>query len=225
MNISERQDAIGIYWINNVIDALGMGKNMAMTLEEIQEELRKRLKKKRYQHTLGVYYTAQAMAMCFGEDISLAGYGGMLHDCAKYLSGEEMLAACKKNRISISETERVNPGLLHAKLGAHFARECYGVEEEGVLSAIRWHTTGKPGMNELEKILFIADYIEPGRRMLPRMEEIRREAFHDLDEAMYLILFNTLSYLKVSGEGEETLDQYTVDAFDFYRELRERKQP
>lgn len=213
-----------IYWINNVIDALGMGKDMAMMLEEIQEDLRKRLKKKRYQHTLGVCYTAQAMAMCFGEDILLAGYGGMLHDCAKYLSGEEMLAACEENEISISETERVNPGLLHAKLGAYFARERYGVEDESILSAIRWHTTGKPGMNALEKILFIADYIEPGRRMLPGMEEIRREAFHDLDEAMYLILLNTLSYLKESGEGEETLDQYTVDAFDFYRELKERKQ-
>lgn len=196
---------------------------MKKSLEEIQEELEKILRKKRYQHTLGVRYTAQAMAMRYGEDITAAGYAGMLHDCAKYLSGEEILALCRKNQIRYSETERENPSLLHAKLGAHFARERYGVEEEGILSAIRWHTTGKPGMSELEKIIFIADYIEPGRKMLPHMEQIRREAFHDMDEAMYLILYNTLSYLREEGAGEKTLDSYTIDAYDFYKELRERR--
>lgn len=195
-----------------------------MTLEEIQEDLEKNLRRKRLQHTLGVCYTAQAMAMCFGGDILSAAYGGMLHDCAKYLSGGEMLSLCEKYQIRSSETERENPSLLHAKLGAYFARVRYGVADEGILSAIRWHTTGKPGMNELEKIVFIADYIEPGRKMLPNMENIRREAFRDLDEAMYLILHDTLCYLREGDGGERTLDSYTVDAFDFYRELRERKQ-
>lgn len=195
-----------------------------MTLEEIQEDLERHLRRKRLQHTLGVCYTAQAMAMCFGEDMLSAGYGGMLHDCGKYLSGEEMLSLCEKLQIRCSETERGNPSLLHAKLGAYFARERYGVTQEEILSAIRWHTTGKPGMSALEKIVFIADYIEPGRRMLPNMEKIRREAFRDLDEAMYLILHNTLSYLRERHGEEKTLDTYTVDAYDFYRELRERKQ-
>ncbi len=196
---------------------------MKKTLEDIQEELEQILRKKRFQHTLGVRYTAQAMAMCFGEDVTLAGYAGMLHDCAKYLSGEEMLSICKKNGIRYSETEQANPSLLHAKVGAYFAKERYGVEQEGVLSAIRWHTTGKPGMSGLEKILFIADYIEPGRKMLPHMEEVRRAAFRDLDEAMYLILFHTLSYLRQrDGEGQ-TIDHYTADAYDFYREVWERR--
>jgi len=197
---------------------------MKKTLEEIQEELEKVLRKKRFQHTLGVRYTAQALAMCFGEDVVLAGYAGMLHDCAKHLSGEEMLSLCRKNHIRYSDTEEANPSLLHAKLGAHFARERYGVEDESVLSAIRWHTTGKPGMSRLEKILFIADYIEPGRKMLPHMEEVRRAAFRDLDEAMYLILFYTLSYLREEGGEKETLDSFTADAYDFYREMKERRQ-
>lgn len=188
--------------------------------EEIQEELKKVLKKKRYQHTIGVQFTAQAMAMRFEQDIVMAGYAGLLHDCAKYLSEEEMLEQCEKNSIRVSDAERRNPSLLHAKLGTFFAREKYGIEQEEILGAIRWHTTGKPSMSELEKIIFIADYIEPGRKMLPKMQEIRKMAFVDLDETMYLILDNTLSYLE---KGDRALDTYTIDAFDFYRELRERR--
>lgn len=197
---------------------------MERSLEEIQEELKKVLKKKRYSHTVGVRYTAQAMAMCFGEDIEKAGYAGMLHDCAKYLTDEEMLLECKKRRIVCSDTEKLRPSLLHAKLGVCYARDIYGVEDDKILSAIRWHTTGKPGMSNFEKIVFIADYIEPGRKMIPGMEAIRRAAFCNLDEAMFLILENTLSYLDdTSGSRRDTIDAYTEDAYDFYKELRRRR--
>ena len=197
---------------------------MQKSLEEIQAELKKVLKRKRYQHTVGVRYTAQAMAMCFDEDIEKAGYAGMLHDCAKYLSDEEMLVECRKHHIVCSDTEKIRPSLLHAKLGACYAKEFYGVEDDKVLSGIRWHTTGKPGMSNFEKIIFIADYIEPGRKMIPGMEEIRRAAFCNLDEAMFLILENTLSYLEdTSKSRKDMIDSYTEDAYDFYKELRRRR--
>lgn len=197
---------------------------MEKSLEELQEELKGILKKRRYNHTLGVRYTAQAMAMCFDEDIVKAGYAGMLHDCAKYLSDVEIMSECTRHHIACSSAEKLKPSLLHAKLGACYAREKYGVEDEQVLSAIRWHTTGKPGMGTLEKIIFIADYIEPERKMLPGMEEIRRAAFHDLDKAMYLILKNTLEYLGDMEERQrECIDAYSVDAYDFYKELWERR--
>lgn len=197
---------------------------MQKSLEEIQEELKKVLKRKRYQHTVGVRYTAQAMAMCFDEDIEKAGYAGMLHDCAKYLSDEEMLVECRKHHIVCSDTEKIRPSLLHAKLGVCYAKEFYGVEDDQVLSGIRWHTTGKPGMSNFEKIIFIADYIEPGRKMIPGMEEIRRAAFCNLDEAMFLILENTLSYLEdTSKSRKDMIDSYTEDAYDFYKELRRRR--
>jgi len=197
---------------------------MERTLEEIQEELKKVLKRKRYNHTVGVRYTAQALAMCFDEDIEKAGYAGLLHDCAKYLSDEEMLLECRKHHIICSETEKFRPSLLHAKLGVCYARELYGVEDEQILSAIRWHTTGKPGMNNFEKIIFIADYIEPGRKMIPGMEEIRKTAFCNLDDTMYLILENTLSYLEdTSKSNRNMIDSYTGDAYDFYKELRRRR--
>lgn len=194
------------------------------TIEELQEELKKVLKKRRYIHTIGVRYTAQSMAMRFGLDIEKAGYAGVLHDCAKYLSDVQMLLECKKNHIKYSEAEKAKPSLLHAKLGALYAKKIYGIEDEQVISAIRWHTTGKPSMSDLEKVIYIADYIEPGRRMLPHMAEIRKMAFIDLNQSMYLILKNTLSYLdETEGENRTSIDSYTVDAYDFYKDLVGRK--
>lgn len=192
---------------------------MWKSIDEIQEKVQRVVKKRRYQHILGVRYTAQAMAMRFGEDITKAGYAGVLHDCAKHLSDKEMLLACRKRQIFCSEVEKRQPSLLHAKLGAAFAKEIYGITDEEILSAIRWHTTGKPGMANLEKIIFIADYIEPGRKMLPKMEEIRKVSFQNLDKAMYLILDNTLWYLKNDGiRDKSTIDSYSVDAYDYYKE-------
>ena len=192
-----------------------------MTLEEIQFELSNVLKKKRLMHTVGVRYTAQAMAMRFDEDMEKAGYAGMLHDCAKYLSDNEMLEACRRYKISITEAEKKKPSLLHAKVGQVFAREVYGITDDSILSAIRWHTTGKPAMSTLEKIIYIADYIEPNRRPLPQMEQIRNMAFTDLNKTMYMILSSTLSYLEESKENNDVIDKYTIDAFDFYKEYVE----
>lgn len=192
-----------------------------MTLEEIQFELSNVLKKKRLMHTVGVRYTAQAMAMRFDEDMEKAGYAGMLHDCAKYLSDNEMLEACRRYKISITEAEKKKPSLLHAKVGQVFAREVYGITDDSILSAIRWHTTGKPAMSTLEKIIYIADYIEPNRRPLPQMEQIRNMAFTDLNKTMYMILSSTLSYLEESKENNDAIDKYTIDAFDFYKEYVE----
>ena len=180
------------------------------------DEREKILKKKRYQHTLGVRYTAQAMAMCFGEDIKKAGYAGLLHDCAKYMSDGEMQKECGKNRITVSEAEKRQPSLLQSKLGACYARRKYGVDDRDIVEAIRWHTTGKPEMNTLEKIIFIADYIEPNRKMLPGMEQIRKASFEDLDLAMYLILKNTIAYLKET-QDEDKIDTNSMQAYEYYK--------
>lgn len=189
-------------------------------IEEIQKNLEKVLKPQRYRHTLGVRYTAQAMAMRFGADIQKAGLAGVLHDCAKYMSNEEILVKCNKHHIEYSELEKEQPHLLHAKLGVYYAKEKYDIKDEQILSAIRWHTTGKPQMTDLEKIVFIADYIEPNRKLLPNMKEIRRISFEDLNNAMYLILENTLSYLrgKCVGSGE-LIDPYTVEAYEYYKSI------
>lgn len=180
--------------------------------------LRKKIEKvqdaKRYEHTLGVAFTAAALAMRFGAPIQDAQTAGLLHDCAKCLSDEKRLALCEKHDIPITEVERRNPFLLHAKIGAFLARRKYGVRDEDVLNAVQYHTTGREGMSLLEKIIFVADYIEPGRKQAPNLDEIRRLSFEDLDAALLKILEDTMDYLKNAG-GE--VDSMTEKTWRYYR--------
>lgn len=169
---------------------------------------------KRFEHTLGVEYTAAALAMRYGYDIADAQIAGLLHDCAKCLSDEKQLAICKKHNISISVVESRNPFLLHAKTGAYLAGKKYGIMDPDILNAIRYHTTGRPGMGLLEKIVFLADYIEPGRKHAPNLAEIRKLAFVDLDKALLQILEDTLGYLK-NSEGE--IDPMTEKTCRYYQ--------
>ena len=189
-------------------------------LKKIRKKLKDCLSKSRYQHTLGVEFTAAAMAMKYSIDIDMAELAGLLHDCAKCIDDEEKLEECKKYNVKITDVEKRNPFLIHSKLGAVYAREKYGVDDEEILSAIRCHTTGKPDMTTLEKIIFIADYIEPGRDKAKNLAEIRKISFEDIDEAMYMILRDTLEYLE-GGEGE--LDPTTEETYLFYKKLHDEK--
>lgn len=181
---------------------------------EMRERLEKKLTKKRYEHSLGVEYTAGCLAMVHGVDTERALTAGLLHDCAKCLSAEDKIARCKKHNLPISEIEYKNPELLHAKLGAFYAAEKYGIEDDEILSAIACHTTGKPDMTTLEKIIFVADYIEPNRKPLPEIEEIRREAFADIDRSIVHILKNTLSYLDTGDCGDT--DEMSIKTYEWY---------
>lgn len=195
--------------------------NMQYDLKAFAKKVKKHQEKERYEHTKGVMYTAAALAMAYGCDLEKARVAGLLHDCAKCIPDEKKIKLCEKNKIEISEIEAQAPFLLHAKLGAFLAKEKYQVEEEEILSSIRWHTTGKADMTMLEKIIYIADYIEPNREKAPNLAKIRQTAFYDIDECMYEILRDTLEYL---GKNPKTLDPETKDAFEFYRQLHETKQ-
>lgn len=190
-------------------------------LSKMQRKLKKYMDTPRYQHTLGVMYTAAALAMCHGIDLEQAQVAGLLHDCAKCIPNDKKLKLCREHSIPVSETEQKTPHLLHAPLGAYLAKEKYHVEEEAILNAITWHTTGRPEMSVLEKIIFTADYIEPLRAKAPNLTEIRAAAFSDLDYSVYLILRDTLAYL----EQEETcLDNKTVVAYNYYKTLIQQKE-
>ena len=182
-------------------------------IKELDEKVKKKVDKKRYQHTIGVAYTAAAMAMAHNEECSRAYIAGLLHDNAKCIPVDKKLSLCKKYKLAISDAEKSNPELLHAKLGAVLAKDKFGIEDEEIISAIACHTTGKPGMTVLEKILYIADYIEPGRKMLKDMDQIRKYAFSDLDMALQLILENTLYYLE---QKKAVMDPLTKETYEFY---------
>lgn len=193
---------------------------------KIKEKLSKKLSVKRFDHTIGVSYTAAAMAMRYGLNVDRAAMSGLLHDCAKYMTDDELIEKCTKYGIECSETELRNGYLLHAKLGAYLSKEKYGIEDEEICSAVRYHTTGKPAMSVLEAIVFTADYIEPGRKVLPNFKLIRSMAFVDLDEAVYLILKNTLSYLndeKESEQSQKEIDKHSVEAYKYYKKIHDEK--
>ena len=136
----------------------------------------------------------------------------------------QQISLCKKSRIQLSEieTEERSP-LLHAKAGSCLARKKYGITDEEILQAISYHTTGRPHMSPLEKIIYIADYIEPGRERAKRsyadiqnLQQVRRMAYRDLDETLCKILSDTLDYLSRKG-GK--IDSMTRDTYDYYCQI------
>ena len=183
-------------------------------MKAFQKKLKREMDEGRYQHTLGVMYTAAALAMRYEYDIQKAQIAGLLHDCAKCIPNGKKLKLCEKYQIPVTEVENRNPFLLHAKLGSFLASHEYGVQDEEILSAILYHTTGKPDMSLLDKIVYIADYIEPRRNKAPNLTEVRKLAFLDLDAALYKILSDTLSYL---DEGPGEVDEMTVKAYEYYK--------
>ncbi len=188
---------------------------MTEALKTIRKKLSKKLKKERYEHTIGVMYTASSLAMRYKTDIQDALTAGLLHDCGKYCSAEEQIELCRKKKIPLTEDELEMPALIHAKLGAFLAEHEYGITDQGILDAITYHTTGRPGMTMLEKIIYIADYIEPNRREIPVLPEVREAAFTDIDRAVYLSAKATAQYLENSGKK---IDSMTVKTYQYYSE-------
>ncbi len=186
---------------------------MSESMDEIKKSLKKELDKSRYEHTMGVMYTAAALAMAHGADIKKAMLAGLLHDCAKCIPHEEKMALCKKNHIELTQAEKDNPALIHAKLGAFLAKKKYHVTDEEILHAILVHTTGEPRMNLLDKIIYIADYMEPGRDKAENLSIVRPLCFKDLDAALLKILGDTLDYLKSTGKKIDTLTEQTYQYY------------
>lgn len=183
-------------------------KTIRRAIEKVQDE-------KRFEHTLGVAYTAMSLAMRYDVPIKDAEIAGLLHDCAKCMDDDKKISFCEKHNIAFSDIERQNPYLLHAKVGSFIAMDTYHISDTDIINAILNHTTGRPGMSTLEKIIFVADYIEPNRKQAPNLAQIRKLAFMDLDQALLWILKDTLSYLN-SIDGE--IDPMTQKTYDYYLE-------
>lgn len=170
---------------------------------------------KRHRHILGVEQEAVKLAEHWGADPELARRAGILHDCTKYLPLEEHLAICAKAGIELDELERQSEKLLHSKSGAAIARRIYGQPEE-VYWAIYWHTTGRADMTLLEKIIYLADYMEPNRDF-PGVEELRRLCYTDLDAALEMGLAMSVDDLKERGVP---IHKNTQGALDYILERR-----
>ena len=184
-------------------------------IRDLKKDLKKNMDESRYEHTLGVMYTSAALAMRYECDLDKALLAGLMHDCAKCMPNAKKLKTAEKYGLEITDLEKKNPFMLHAKVGAVLAEKKYDITDEEVLGAIRWHTTGRPDMTLLEKIVYVADYIEPKRDKAPNLGEIRKLAFTDLDRALLKILQDTLNYL---GDSPEDVDSMTKSTYDFYQQ-------
>lgn len=173
--------------------------SFAMSLEQMKEELKKRLKPSRFRHSLGVEEMAVFLADRFGVDEEQARVAGLLHDCAREFRNEDMVKEAEKRGIAIGEVERSMPLLLHADIGAQRVREIYGVDDKDVSQAIARHTVGGPQMTKLDKIIWYADMIEPGRDF-PGVDELRKLAkTASLDEMLLAGLSHSIIFVVKKG--------------------------
>lgn len=179
-----------------------------LPMEKLEQVVVRLLKPNRVNHVLGCRDTAIALAKHWGADEVDAARAGLLHDITKALDGPRQLTLAGEYGIILSAFQQKNPKTLHALTGSLVAEHLFG-ENEAVVQAIRHHTTGKADMNLLEKIIYVADYMEPNRDF-PGVEKLRELAFSNLDGALKLGLTMTLNLLhqqgsEVSPESREAL--------------------
>lgn len=161
-------------------------------IKEIQNKLLNDIGKKRFEHSLRVAETAKKLAEIYGVDVKKAYLAGLIHDCAKY--NEEVYIKKYNIDFSIYPVSSIKDPVLHSFLGAEVAKKVYNIYDRDVLKAIEYHTTGRPDMSDLEKIIFIADAIEPARDF-EGIEKIRKLAFENLNKAMLNLLDSNIIFL------------------------------
>lgn len=167
---------------------------MVMHIHQIRSELKERLSAKRYRHTEGVAASSRELAARYGASPEKAELAGWVHDCAKEMTLDEMKALVREGGLAVDAPVLKSRALLHGPAGSVYARLHFGIDDAEILSAVFYHTTGKPDMSLLEKIVFLADYIEPSRDF-PGVEELRALAEQDLDRALIAAYDSTIRHL------------------------------
>lgn len=168
-----------------------------LTLSQLRPVALSYLKNKRIPHVLGTEQEAIRLALHYGADVNKARVAALLHDCTKKLEMDDQMALCRKYGVRLDELEKRALKLLHSKTGAEIARDVFGVDGE-IYQAINWHTTGRAGMSLLEKIIYMADYIEPTRDF-DGVDELRRVTYEDLDAGLEMGLSMTVEDMRRRG--------------------------
>lgn len=180
---------------------------------DIVQWIKRRLKASRFQHTLGVEQTAVSMANLYGEDPQIASIAALLHDNAKNLPIETQFEICQRNYPKELCLTMDFASVLHAFAGAPEAKLRYPRLDDSILNAIRYHTTGRPAMTKLDKIIYCSDYVEPNRQMFDGLEEARETLMKDLDDGFWLILNQTSSYVENRNKPVHPLTLMTIDFY------------
>jgi len=186
------------------------------------QRLKGMLDSKRYTHSLRVMDTTVRLAGIYGADREKAAVAGLLHDCAREVPGERLLALARQHALEITKVEEALPVLLHAPVGALMARWDFGVHNIAVLRAISRHTLGGVSMSLLDKIVFVADKVEPGRRF-PGVQKLRDEAEQDLDRALLRCFDMAINLSVQKGEPVHPLTVMARNQLLFAVSVSEKK--
>ncbi len=185
--------------------------------EYIDKALKESLKSSRYQHSIGVMHTAACLAMRYDEDVEKAMLSGLIHDCTKNMAIEEQIRLCADNQITLTDEDLANPEIIHSITAPIMAKNTFNITDVSILNAVRCHSTGKENMNKLEKLIYIADFIEGGRFFTKDPEVLDRArtiAFNtNLNRTVAYILSKIIIWLKVS---RNVLHSDTLRANEFY---------
>ena len=166
-----------------------------MIIDEMKKCVKNKLSPLRFKHTLGVVEVAQDLAVIYCVNAKKAMVAALLHDIAKEFSADEKRCLCKTCGFVLDEYLDRNIHLSHGNIGAYIAKHQYGIQDEDILNAIANHTLGRHKMSDLEKIIYLADIIEPNRRSHFKLKELRQLAYNDLNKAMKLALNSSIELL------------------------------
>ncbi len=183
---------------------------MTVSEEEMISYVNNKIGWKRLEHSINTAKEAVSLAKRYNADETKAYIAGLLHDVAKGLPKEALEAAAAQNNIELDIYEKSNPVLIHGKIGAVMVEKDLDIKDEEILSAIKWHTTGYKNMTLLEKIIYLADIIEPGRSF-KETDELREIAYKDIDEAMIFGLCHVMNFIKDRGL---TLHPNSIEAYE-----------
>lgn len=178
-------------------------------MESIDKFIREKLKESRLIHTYGVRDTAVHLAKLYGADPDKAALAALYHDSYRWLKGEEMNRCIKE--LGIDDRYLNNPSLAHSKIAAIMIQKEFGEKDPDIINAVCYHTTGRENMSLLEKIIYLADAIEPSRDY-PGVDNLRALAEEDLDKACLASMKNTESFVKESGSP---VDSDTLNAIKY----------
>lgn len=188
-------------------------------INKIKEDLMETISKDRYEHTLRVVKTCQELSETYGADIEKVKVAALLHDSAKINGSKDIVEVAKKFNLLDDEIYLYNKALIHGPLAAKLAKEKYNIEDEEILDAIKYHTTGRKAMGLVEKIVFMGDFIEPNRSF-DGINEIRRVSFIDLDRGLLLALNSNLEFLLKEGK---LISKDTIEARNYLMMRKEDK--
>lgn len=176
--------------------------------------LKNNITENRFNHSLQVAKEAKSLAIQHNENKEKAFLAGVLHDCCKCFNLNQINDTYKKYNFMPDEVLQKQPDLAHSFLGYYIAKDIYGVDDEDILNSIKYHTTGRASMSTLEKIIYIADYIEPTRKYFDGIYKARELAYENLDKAMAYILKNTINFNKQKGR---ILHPLSIEAYEYYK--------